>query len=94
MRAEVCMFGKLDLLAQLSIGTKTPITGPTIAGVTEIRMGWNPDGYAYVPLPCIAAVTIPPDREAVIDHVGVFGNLEFLALIAVLLKSTVAFPTK
>ena len=88
------MFRKFDLLAQLTIGTKTPITGPTIAGVTEIGMGWNVDHYACIPLPCIAAITIPPDREAVIDHIGVLGNLEFLALIAILLISTVALPTK
>jgi len=88
------MFGKFDLLARLTIRTEPSIAGPTVAGVTEIRMGRNLDRNTRVPLPCVATVTIPPDREAVIDHVAVFRNLEFLALVAILLESPVALPAK
>ena len=88
------MFGKMDLLARLTVWTKAALTGPTVAGVTEVGMGRNLDGNTCIPLPCVAAVTIPPDREAVIDRVAVLRNLEFPALVAVLLISPVALPAK
>jgi len=94
MRTQVRVFGKIDLLAGLTVWTKAAITGPTVAGVTEVRMGRNLHGNTCIPLPCVAAVTIPPDREAIIDRVAVLGNLEFLALVAVLLISPVALPAK
>jgi len=88
------MFGKIDLLARLTVWTEPSIAGPTVAGVTQICMGRNLDGNTCVPLPCVATVTIPPDREAVNDRVAVFRNLEFLALVAILLESPVALPAK